>query len=159
MMDERARALEELYRSRSTAFRRGLAPIVGPEQARDVVQEAFARALRGRRKYRGDGSLEAWVWRIAFRVALGSRRQGRELDLDAVPEVAHLQDERDPELAAALRALPPRRRLIVFLHYYADLPYRDIAGICGISEGTVAASLAQARAALLESLVENEVKR
>jgi len=159
MMDDRAQALERLYRNRSTAFRRGLAPIVGPEQARDVVQEAFARALRERRKYRGDGSLEAWVWRIAFRVALGARRHGRELDVDAVPEVAQLHDERDPELAAAIRGLPPRRRVIVFLHYFADLPYRDIAEICGISEGTVAASLTQARTTLLESLTENEVKR
>lgn len=158
-MDDRAQALEDLYRTRYATFQRGLAPIVGLEPARDVVQEAFARAFRERRKYRGDGSLEAWVWRIAFRVAIGARRQGRELDLDSIPQVAHLHDERDPELAAAIRALPPRRRVIVFLHYYADLPYHDIAEICGISEGTVAASLAQARAALRESLLENGVKR
>ena len=63
-----------------------------------------------------------------------------------------------PRLATAIRALPPRRRLIVFLHYFADLPYRDIAEVLAISEGTVAASLAQARAALLESLVEEEVQ-
>ena len=157
-MDDRAQALEDLYRSRYASFQRGLAPIVGLEPARDVVQEAFARAFRERRKYRGEGTLEAWVWRIAFRVALGSRRGPRDLDLDAVAEVGHLREERDPELAAAIGALPPRRRLIVFLRYYADLPYRDIAEVLGISEGTVAASLAQARAALLESLVEEEVR-
>lgn len=157
-MDDRAQALEDLYRTRYATFQRGLAPIVGLEPAHDVVQEAFARAFRERRKYRGEGTLEAWVWRIAFRVAIGSRRQPRDVDLDAVTEVGHLRDERDPELAAAIRALPPRRRLIVFLHYFADLPYRDIAEVLGISEGTVAASLAQARAALLESLVEEEVR-
>ena len=157
-MDERAQALEDLYRTRYASFQRGLAPIVGLEPARDVVQEAFARAFRERRKYRGEGTLEAWVWRIAFRVALGSRRGPRDLDLDSVVEVGHLREERDPELAAAIGALPPRRRLIVFLRYYADLPYRDIAEVLGISEGTVAASLAQARAALLESLVEEEVR-
>jgi RNA polymerase sigma-70 factor (ECF subfamily) len=156
-MDERAQALEDLYRTRYASFQRGLAPIVGLEPARDVVQEAFARAFRERRKYRGEGTLEAWVWRIAFRVAVGSRRR-HELDLDSVVEVGHLRDEQNPELAAAIRALPPRRRLIVFLHYFADLPYRDIAEVLGISEGTVAASLAQARAALLESLVEEEVR-
>ena len=157
-MDERAQALEDLYRTRYASFQRGLAPIVGLEPARDVVQEAFARAFRERRKYRGEGTLEAWVWRIAFRVALGSRRGPRDLDLDSVVEVGHLREERDPELAAAIGELPPRRRLIVFLRYFADLPYRDIAEVLGISEGTVAASLAQARAALLESLVEEEVR-
>ena len=80
------------------------------------------------------------------------------VDLDTVVEVGHLREERDPELAAAIRALPPRRRLIVFLHYFADLPYRDIAEVLEISDGTVAASLAQARATLLESLAREEVR-
>jgi RNA polymerase sigma factor (sigma-70 family) len=66
--------------------------------------------------------------------------------------------ERDPELAAALRELPPRRRLIVFLRYFADLSYSEIAAVCEISEGTVAASLAQARADLLEALERDEVR-
>jgi RNA polymerase sigma factor (sigma-70 family) len=63
-----------------------------------------------------------------------------------------VEPERDPELEAALRSLPPRKRLVVFLRYFADLSYADIAEACGISEGTVAATLAQARATLLEEL-------
>lgn len=43
---------------------------------------------------------------------------------------------------------------MVYLHYVADLPYPTVAEICGISEGTVAATLSQARAALAESLAE-----
>jgi RNA polymerase sigma-70 factor (ECF subfamily) len=157
-VDDRARALEDLYRRRHPAFRRGLSVVVGSgEAADDVVQEAFARALRERRRWRGDGSLEAWVWKIALRVALASRRNGREVELDEALAAAPLPEpERDPALAAALGELPPRRRLIVFLHYWADLPYREIAEVCGIAEGTVAASLAQARAALLDALEEEE---
>jgi DNA-directed RNA polymerase specialized sigma24 family protein len=48
--------------------------------------------------------------------------------------------------------------LVVFLRYFADLSYEEIASTCEISEGTVAASLAQARAALLEALQPDEVK-
>jgi RNA polymerase sigma-70 factor (ECF subfamily) len=158
VVDDRARALEELYRRRHAALRNGLAPLVGSrEAARDVVQEAFARALRERRRYRGEGSLEAWVWKIAFRLALASRRNGREVALDeALIETRLPEPERDPALAAAVATLPPRRRLILFLHYFADLTYHDIAEVCGIAEGTVAASLAQARAALLEALEDEE---
>ena len=58
----------------------------------------------------------------------------------------------DAELRAAVRTLPPKRRLIVFLRYFADLPYADIAAICEVSEGTVAATLSQARAELLALL-------
>jgi RNA polymerase sigma factor (sigma-70 family) len=60
--------------------------------------------------------------------------------------------DRDPELAAALRQLPPRRRLIVFLRYFADLSYAEIAEVCDVSPGTVAATLAQAKETLAAAL-------
>jgi RNA polymerase sigma factor (sigma-70 family) len=58
-----------------------------------------------------------------------------------------------------VRALPPRRRLVVFLRYFADLSYAEIAVIAGVSEGTVAATLAQAHGELLGLLDGEEVGR
>jgi RNA polymerase sigma factor (sigma-70 family) len=160
-VDRRERVLEEIYRRRYLAFRNALTPIAGSrEAARDAVQEAFAKALRARKQLRSIESIEAWVWRIALRAALDGRRNGRELSLDeAVAEVDLVEPAQDRQLAHALRRLSPRRRLIVFLRYYADLPYSEIAAICDVSEGTVAASLAQAHAALLESMHEEGVER
>jgi RNA polymerase sigma-70 factor (ECF subfamily) len=156
-----AREIEELYRRRQSAFVNGIAPVAGGyEQARDAVQEAFVRALRRRRSYRGEGSLESWVWAIAIRAALDLRRNGRELLRDeALERVGLPEPERDPQLAQALAELPPRRRLIVFLRYFADLSYADIARICEIDEGTVAAALAQARVGLAERLESEGAKR
>jgi RNA polymerase sigma-70 factor (ECF subfamily) len=105
-----AESIEELYRSRYASFRGGMAAITGSyETARDVVQEAFAQALRDREQYRGEGSLAAWVWRIAFRVALPSRGKGRQdITLNELVEAAPLPaSERDPRLAEALKRLPP----------------------------------------------------
>jgi len=80
--------LEDLYRRRQDAFQVMLASVTGSvESARDVVQEAFAQALRDQNGFRGDGSLEAWVWRIAFRVAVRSKGS-QELAVDGVPGVA-----------------------------------------------------------------------
>lgn len=154
-------SIEELYRARYASFRGGMAAITGSyELARDVVQEAFAQALRDREQYRGEGSLAAWVWRIAFRIALRSRSNGRQLTLDELVAAAQLPStDRDPELAEALKRLPPQRRLIVFLRYFADLPYGEIAALCEISEGTVAATLAHARADLLRDLEREEPQR
>jgi RNA polymerase sigma-70 factor, ECF subfamily len=157
-----AREIEELYRSRYAAFRSGAAALTGSnEMARDVVQEAFARALRDREQFRGDGPLAAWVWRMAFRVALEARRNGhRELTVDELVEMAPLPSpERDPVLAQALRRLPARQRLIVFLRYFADLSYGEIASLCEISEGTVAATLAHAHSGLREALTKEEAAR
>jgi RNA polymerase sigma factor (sigma-70 family) len=150
--------LETLYRTRSVTFRNALALVAdGYEDARDAVQEAFAIALRERTSFRGDGPLEAWVFRIALRLARRSKAPLATLDVSELPEAALRDPDRDPALAAALRELSPRRRQIVFLRYFADLSYAAIAELAGVSEGTVAATLAQAHDALRQALTTEEV--
>ena len=157
-MDQRARALEDVYRRRYLGFRNALATVTGSyETARDAVQEGFVRALRERNRFRGDGSLDAWVWRIALRAALEQRKRPLIEPAGDLPEAALVEPGHDPELASAIRTLPPRRRLIVFLRYFADLSYAEIAEACELSEGTVAATLAQAHDALLRELTSKEV--
>lgn len=149
--------LEDLYRRRHGAFQVMFASVTGSvDSARDVVQEAFAQALRDQNGFRGEGTLEGWVWRIAFRVAVGSKGS-RELALDEVPEVAFVDATSDPALAAAVRELPPQRRMAIFLRYFADLSYADIGEVLGVAEGTVAATLSQARRQLGTELSANEV--
>ena len=144
--------LEQLYRDRYVGFRNALAPIAGSrDAAHDVVQEAFAIALGDRRTLRRQESLAPWVWRIAYRLALRARR----LSLEELPDDLSILDEhRDPALAAAIRSLPPRRRLVVFLRYFAGFSYAEIGEALDIEAGTVAATLAQAHAALHDDLAE-----
>jgi RNA polymerase sigma-70 factor (ECF subfamily) len=152
-MPELVDALEQLYRDRYTQFWNGLAALVHDDDlAHDVLQEAFARALRSRETFRGDGQLAGWVWRIALRTAYEHRRPRRDVSIGEWLDPSLPEPERDPALAAALRRLPPRKRTIVFLRYFADLSQEEIAVACGIARGTVAASLAQAHAFLLEQL-------
>jgi RNA polymerase sigma factor (sigma-70 family) len=138
-----AEEIERVYLERYTPFRRAVAAIVGGEErAHDAVQEGFARALTKRRQFKG-GSLEAWIWRIVVRQAFDLReRPVVALEEELAEEL--LVAEHDPELAAAIRRLPPRRRLIVFLRYFGDLSYEQIAELIGVSAGTVGAALTQA---------------
>ncbi len=149
--------LEDLYRRRHRQFHAMLASVTGDaETARDVVQDAFAKALRKQKDYRGSGSLEGWVWRIALRCAIDSRGS-RELAVDEIPETAFTEPVRNPALHAAVQSLSPQRRLVVFLRYYADLGYEQIAEVVGIAPGTVAATLSQAHAQLGAALRTEEV--
>jgi len=158
-MDGAARELEALYETRYVSFRNALATITGSrESARDAVQEAFARALAGWEGRRPDGCLAAWVWKIAYRVALEQRRRDRAFSVDE-PEPQLLEPQRDPQLAAAIRRLSPRRRLIVFLRYFGDFSYAEISAACEVSEGTVAATLAQAHAELRAELEQERAVR
>lgn len=147
--------LEVLYCSRFEVFVRVAASVTGdPEQARDAVQEAFASAVRKRGSFRGDGPLEAWVWRIVLNAARSDIRRGkRPLAHDPVVST-NGRPEDDAELRLALARLPERQRTAVFLRYYADLDYAAIGEALGISTGTVAATLNQAHAALRRGLEE-----
>lgn len=158
-MDARAHAIEDLYRRRYAAFLNVTAALVhSRELAHDVVQETFVSALAKRRQLRDEAALEPWVWRIALRTAR-SRRGRQPRSLDDVGEIGLPAPERDLDLDRALAALAPRRRLVVFLHYFGGLSYAEIAATTGVAEGTVAATLSQARDELLRELTPEEVPR
>ena len=146
--------LEELYRSRFDVFARVAASVTDDsERARDAVQEAFATAVRKRGSFRGEGLLEAWVWRIVLNAARSDvRRSIPAVDYEQAATNGH--PERDAELRAALARLPERQRTAVFLRYYADLDYVAIGEALGIRPGTVAATLNAAHTALRSRLEE-----
>jgi DNA-directed RNA polymerase specialized sigma24 family protein len=148
--------LEELYRTQRPQFCRAAAAIAGDSaRGEDAVQDAFAKAVRKRRSYRGRGSLEAWVWRIVVNAARDARRKRRPLlGLRDRPEAATL-DGRGASLP--LELLTDRQSEVLFLHYYADLDYATIAEALGISPGTVGATLSTARRVLRQALAP-EVK-
>ena len=102
---------------------------------------------------------EAWVWTIVHRRALDAVRGRTAVPLDERLEPELIQSERDPALAAAVRGLSPRRRLVVFLRHFADLSYDQIAALLEISAGTVGATLAQAYDELRARLEPQEVQR
>lgn len=159
-MDLRLDDLEQLYRSRYLKFVNVLASVTGSlESGHDATQEAFARAVASRESFRGEGTLESWVWSIGVRVALEHRRAGSREQQVEIAGAAFVEPERDPELAAAVSRLSPRRRLFVFLRYFADLSYGEIAAATGASEGTVAAALAQSRTVLRNELMKQGVLR
>jgi RNA polymerase sigma-70 factor (ECF subfamily) len=147
--------LEALYRSRFDVFERVAASVTGDsERARDAVQEAFATAVRKRGSFRGDGPLEAWVWRIVLNAARSDvRRSIPAVDYEE-PAAANGHPERDAELRGTLARLPERQRTAVFLRYYADLDYAAIGEALGMRTGTVAATLNAAHAALRSRLQE-----
>lgn len=152
--------IEQLYRDRYVGFRNALTPVVGSRDvARDVVQEAFAQALRDVKRLRRRDSLAPWVWKIAWRIAVRERLRATEAELPEDLGLAPQDEASDPQIDAAIRSLPPKRRMVVFLRYFADFSYAEIAEALEISEGTVAASLSQAHSTLREQLMTKEVAR
>jgi RNA polymerase sigma-70 factor, ECF subfamily len=147
--------LEALYRSRFEVFVRVAASVTSDsERARDAVQEGFATAVRKRGSFRGEGPLEAWVWRIVLNAARSDVRRSLPTVDYGEPAAANGHPEGDVELRVTLARLPERQRTAVFLRYYADLDYVAIGEALGIRTGTVSATLSAAHAALRSQLEE-----
>jgi RNA polymerase sigma-70 factor (ECF subfamily) len=153
------KALESLYRVGLAHYVRAAAAITGDEAtARDAVQEAFVQAVRHRASFRGEASLDAWVWRIVINETLVLRRR-RVFELERGAAFAeplsnnHVPDH-DARVRAWVAALPERQRLAVFLRYFADLDYRSIAAALEVEVGTVSATLAAAHTALRRTFEE-----
>lgn len=147
-------AIEAAYRAGFSRFLRvGIAVLGDRDAALDAVQEGFARAIRSRRSFRGEGSLDAWLWRSVLNAA-------RDIRAKSAPAPTAIEPSRAPneshhrELSEPIGRLPPRQQLIVFLRYYADLDYRTIASVLEIEVGTVSATLNAAHAALRRMLEE-----
>jgi RNA polymerase sigma factor (sigma-70 family) len=147
--------IEEAYRERYPVFLRVALAIVGDaELARDAVHDAFVRAVRHRRRFRG-GDIEPWLWRIVVNAARKRRPRAAELPVASV-EVAAPTTPRNGDLRSLVASLPERQRQALFLRYYADLDYQSIADALGIKPGTVAASLHGAHQALRRRLEETD---
>lgn len=149
-------SVEEIEHAYRTGFRRFLRVAAGmlgsEERGFDAVQAAFVAALRHRNGFRGEGALDAWLWRMVVNSARKlqverSEPAQRRIDAAAAPEPPH-------GIRSRIADLPERQRLVLFLRYYADLDYRTIADALGISEGTVGATLNAAHATLRRALEE-----
>jgi RNA polymerase sigma-70 factor, ECF subfamily len=144
--------LERVYRADFPRFVRVATAIAGDEESgADAVHDAFVQAVRKRRGYRGEGPLEAWLWRMVVNAA--KKRPQRVEPGKQEGAEWHENGFGDP-VRAAVAALPERQRLTLFLRYYADLEYDAIAATLGVSSGTVGATLNAAHTALRSSLKE-----
>jgi RNA polymerase sigma-70 factor, ECF subfamily len=132
--------------------------------ARDAVDEALARALeRGRRDT--IEQLAPWVRVVALNVArsqfrrrAAERRANERLMARALaPENADASVALD--VARAMSKLSRRQREVMVLHYFLDLPVREIARDLRLAEGTVKAFLHRGRAMLAAELEDLGVGR
>ena len=145
--------LERVYRAEFSRFVRVATAVAGDEQSgADAVHDAFVQAVRRRRSFRGEGPLEAWLWRMVVNAAKKRAESQAAIHPEETPAVRE-NGFGDP-VRSLIAALPERQRLALFLRYYADLDYEAIGAALGITSGTVGATLNAAHAALRNSLEE-----
>ena len=125
--------------------------------AEDVTQEAFLRAFRFLRSFRGDAKFSSWLLRIARNCSMDALRRNRNLaSLDA-PVVAKTSDpSARAELLAAVRALSTGHREPFLLVEVFGLSYQEAADVLQVRVGTVKSRMHRARQALIRQLTDSE---
>ncbi len=145
--------------------------------AEDLVQETYAKALKGFGAFAEGTNLRAWMFRILRNTFLTSRSglaarsteylQDEEGETDQAvaheltPEVLMLRSQNEQALFAALESLPVNYRQIILLCEVEEMSYRDIAQVLDVPLGTVMSRLSRARASLRAALgasVNEEVR-
>jgi RNA polymerase sigma factor (sigma-70 family) len=109
--------------------------VVGAAEADDAWSETFLSAMKAYPLLPDDANVEAWLVTIAHRRAIdvGRARSRHAVPTDCIADRADGPDrvDPDPELEAALKALPDKQRQSVAYHYLGGLPYAEVASILG----------------------------
>lgn len=140
------------------------------DDASDVVQEAYLRACRGLRRFRGEAQFTTWLYRITANCAstvVSKRARTRTEALADDDDVADPLPDHDPEgraaseegrqrVAAALSRLPERLRQVIVLRDIYDLPHGAIATELDISEAAAKVRLHRARRKMREHLADED---
>ena len=142
----------------------------GPEDAADVVQDAFLNAYQSLHTFKGDAEFFTWIYRIAFNTAISLRRKKKAtLSLDASrngehgrepidaseyvkPGAALERSEEETLLHSALARLSGEHRDVLVMKDIDGLKYEEIADVMGVPIGTIRSRLHRARLELRELL-------
>ena len=131
------------------------------EDARDVCQEAFLRAFRGLKGFRGQAKFSSWLYRITFNLCRDWMRRERRVALMQAPEgvdplepaVADTTAESSEDLvirrdlgrtvSKAMMVLPVEQRTVIILKEYHGLTFQEIADLVDCPLSTVKTRLYQ----------------
>jgi len=154
-------AMQQLYERCSDRVYRLMMRMVGPQDADDLTQQVFLQTFRKLDRFRGESTLETWLYRLASNEALQHlRRRKRDSTDPLLHEPASNDSDRglrieDSEmLELGLSKLDAELRVILSLKEVQDLSYAKIAETIGIPAGTVGSRLNRARKELRQELTK-----
>jgi RNA polymerase sigma-70 factor (ECF subfamily) len=136
------------------------------EATEDVLQDCFVKILTsiGRFEYRGEGSLKAWVTRVAANESLNYLRQHERIEL--VEEIPDEMEEEEPDvgnvplelLQRMIEELPVGYRAVFNLYVFEQMSHKQIAKVLGIKESTSASQYFRAKK-LLARRIRNYINQ
>lgn len=133
-----------------------------PDDAEDVLQEAFLSAFRNLQSFKGESSFGAWLKKIVVNSSINHVKKSRIIFIPLEGhDSGHEREVDDNEIILeidrikeALQQLPDGFRTVLSLYLFEGYDHREIAAILGISESTSKSQYNRAKKRLKEILKE-----
>ncbi|MBM76108.1 MAG: hypothetical protein CMK59_11965 [Proteobacteria bacterium] len=157
---DKQRAIKLLtLKYREALYRKALYIVRHEDEAFDIVQEAFVRALRQDNFFDVDFKIKAWLYRVVTNRALNIRRDTARRkvliernvfeDRAAADQVQRIVEQEEGSLLRqCLNKLTEDHRKVIELRYFDDLSYKEIAEVLDVAPGTVMSRISRAKIAL-----------
>ena len=155
-------------RHQTRIFYLGLQFLRSMEDAQDYAQEVFLRAYRKIDSFRGEVPFAAWLYRLAFNLAVNgyhvSRRRLAEASSDDVliparepsPEARLLEAETAEEVRRVLARLPEAYNIVIRMHYFDGMSYPEISRATGLPVNTIKSHVFRAKRILRKHLAHGQ---
>ncbi len=155
-------------RHQTRIFYLGLQFLRSMEDAQDYAQEVFLRAYRKIDSFRGQVPFAAWLYRLAFNLAVNgyhvSRRRLAEASSDDVviaareppPETRLIEAERAEEVRRVLARLPEAYNIVIRMHYFDGMSYPEISRATGLPVNTIKSHVFRAKRILRKHLAHDQ---
>ncbi|MEQ2529330.1 RNA polymerase sigma factor [Robertmurraya yapensis] len=136
-----------------------------PQDAQDLVQDAFIKVYHQLEKYEQKGSFSSWLYRVAINHCMDQfRKKQYSLELVGVnedsvvnpnnPEVIFLKKEKQRQLERLIATLPDDERMIILLRYVNELTYEEIGELVGMPITNVRNKLFRAKKKMRDTVIQ-----
>ena len=144
-------------RHQGRIFYLGLRFLRNLQDAEDFAQEVFIRAYRKLESFSGKVPFGAWLYRLAFNLAINdyhvSRRRLAEVDYQELPlsdpglspEAELLATETRDVVKEALKSLPDAYKIVIRMHFFDGLSYPEISRATGLPVNTIKSHVFRAK--------------
>ena len=136
----------------NTLYRAALAILGDPQEAEDVVQEAFLRLWEKNPAFESPAHQRSWLLKVTVNGCKSRLRSPWRRRTAPLLESYPAADPEEQAVLEVIQSLPPKDRAALHLYYYEGYQTAEIAAMTGWREGTVRSRLARARDKLRELL-------
>lgn len=143
-----------------------------PEEAQDIIQDAFVKIWRNLNDYNPDLKLSSWIYRVVHNETISVWRKKRSFGKDQKVDIHHQNIQDFPDLSSGiiqeesnqeglihqvLEQIPLKYKTILVLKFLEGMSYEEISDVLKIPEGTVATRINRAKKAFKQMAQDKKI--